>query len=224
MISTYNALLPSNFYQSSEVVSFPLYHQVGDTFHVIAVQSNPNDSAFVSLIFIPIGGNEPNVTMDYNDTLCGLLTHMICIDGAGTFTNIDLEYSDTIIHVDFILSLPASNITSNYMVNSKNEAVDIFNQDMNVASIGQSLLQSQTAQQTSQTTSTQIGTTQTSSSSNQSVLLWLKEFWYVVVIVLGGVASLVTSLHYIYREMNPFRKSKPTKKEKQKQPQRNSGT
>ena len=131
MIKSYNALIDTTNPNFSSVSGyFSLYHVVGNTFHVIVMQS-ANTSGFVTLNFIPIGGNEPNITMDYNDTFDNsVTTHALSIQGEFTvLEGITILFTNTITRIDLALGLLSSDITGDNGTNSRIAAQKLYNSD-----------------------------------------------------------------------------------------------
>lgn len=108
-----------------------MYHAIGNTFHVIVMQST-NISGFVTMNFIPIGGNEPNITMDYIDTFDkAVTTHVFSMAGEFTvFEDVTINFSNTITKIDLALGLLSSDITGDNGTNSKNAAQKLYENDL----------------------------------------------------------------------------------------------
>src|SRR6266566_6656278 len=71
LISSYNALVPSNAPNFDGIKGYyALYHAIGNTFKVLVMRCD-NTTQVVVLNFVPIGGNDPIVVMDDNDTFVG---------------------------------------------------------------------------------------------------------------------------------------------------------
>jgi hypothetical protein len=158
LIDTYNLLV--NEYDKPRLdfenvkAYFSLYHEAENNFKVIVLQTEPHVSEWVTLIFIPIRADQPNVTMDYNDTYRDLSVGFM-IEEYAIQENVPLTYNNTTLHLDFVLTISASDISSGYMAKSDEAAKYIYQQDQNqVPTVSQTQTVSETI---SQTTTIQSG-------------------------------------------------------------------
>jgi hypothetical protein len=157
LIDSYNSLVAfSDVYKSnfqSIEADFSLYHQTGESFAVIVMQSVPDNSDFVALIFFPIKSETPVVIMDNSDTLASVYGFYITGED-NIFENLLMSYTNTIVHLDLILEIQVSDITNDTLVNSKNTAQFIYNNDE--SQISQSTISTTTAHQTITITQPQV--------------------------------------------------------------------
>jgi len=170
-------------------IHFSLYHEVGNSFRVILVQSVPNDTRFVFLIFIPIGGNDPEIKPDYDNTFTTLFPNSIYVAGSNVIMeNLLFEYSNTVTHVTVALEIFASDLSGDDLTiqrNAKNESDQLYQFDKNQVP---PYVQSQTTA-SSQSTNTPTG-----------IIGWLgslsiRDVFYAIVALLvlyfGGIRFIV---------------------------------
>ena len=204
LINSYNALVDSSDkyrpdFQSAKAY-FALYHDVGYSFHVIIAQALPdilditrgvqNATDFLDLEFIPIVGDQPNVTMDYNKTGIGLTGEL------NEERDVTIQVESTIIYHDFIFCIYKTDISGDYMVNSANAARLFYDGDENAL---------QTHVFNTQATS-QVQTNQNPQSSS-----FVNE---MIVTVVGGIIAIVAG-QWIYDYMKRKRARRQTKEAKE---------
>jgi hypothetical protein len=175
LISSYNALVdPSQPNFDSIKAYFGLYHAIGNTFNVVVEQTATNVTGFVTLIFAPIGGNEPNVIMDYNHTFDEQFP--LSLPGEYVvFRNVRFNFSNTIIHVILAFGIRSTDMTGDYMTNSKNAAQYLYNSDLS---------------------------TIPKPASNQPqnpVWTWLDSFWGHVVEAVGFVSGVIAIYQFVLK-------------------------
>ena len=118
LIETYNALVKNSTYINrpdfdNVKANFSLYRNAGYSFKVVVAQSVPDTSAYVALIFIPIRADQPNVTMDYNDTMLSLFGGAFYIAGQNSILkNNVVQYGNIIVQVPFIFVILSTDISS----------------------------------------------------------------------------------------------------------------
>lgn len=167
---------------------FSLYHDAGNSFKVIVVQTAPNEANQISLIFLRIRADQPNVSMDYNDTFTSLfnVTEMF-----GFFTvdkDIPFTYNGTVIRQDLVLGIQASELMANPITSSTNAANTLYQNDQSeVPTVSQTRTVIQTLSQT------EVTTIQSGPYGN----IW--DDFVTVSVIVGFAASIV----YLY-EKRPF--------------------
>lgn len=136
LIGSYNALLQNSTYITrpdffdSVYENLTLYHDAQHSFQVVVLQSVPN-SDYVALIFAPIQANQPNVTMDYDDTFNDLFPHTFTTVGEyALLEKTAIGYGNLVIQVPLILLVLATDISSNFATSAKNAAQFIYQQDI----------------------------------------------------------------------------------------------
>jgi hypothetical protein len=130
LISSYNALVPSNAPNFDSIKGYyALYHAIGNTFEVLVMRSD-NTTQVVVLNFIPIGGNDPIVIMDGNDTFVGAYKLFDFQAGNDAVERITFSYQNTNVAITLAYSVDWSDITGAYMVNSKNAAEYLYHSDV----------------------------------------------------------------------------------------------
>lgn len=129
LISSYNAFVPSSEGNFDSIKGyFTLYHAIGDTFRVIVMRSD-NTSSFLVLNFEAIGGNDPTVILDTNDTFLGSYK---LVDLAGEYVrivDITFLYANTAIPIRLAMSVNSSDFAGDYMTNSLHAAQLLYNSD-----------------------------------------------------------------------------------------------
>jgi hypothetical protein len=189
LIGSYNALVDSNNPSFDRIkANFALYHAIGNTFSIIIMQTATNVSGYVTLIFVPIGGNEPNVTMDYNDTFAGQFP--LSIPGEYiVFKHLTFNFTNTIIQIKLAFGISSNDITGNYMTNSKNAAQYLYNLDLH--SIPQ----------------------QSPNQPQNPVLAWLDSTTgHAVEAMVGLVSGAIAIYQFVWRKKPKRLKSQSTKK------------
>jgi len=107
-----------------------LYHDAQHSFQVVVLQSAPN-SDYVALIFAPIRANQPNVTMDHDDSFNELFPHAFTTVGEyALLEKTAIGYGNSVVQVPLILLVLATDISGNYTTNAKNAAQFIYQQDI----------------------------------------------------------------------------------------------
>jgi len=134
LINTYNTLVNSTLVKRSDFssisASLSLYHEVGHSFHVVVLQSVPDNSDYVALMFFPIQATQPNVTMDYKDTFASLFQNAFYIASEyGLLENNKIVYGNQVILLPLVWVILSSDISGDYLTNAKNAAQYIFQQD-----------------------------------------------------------------------------------------------
>jgi hypothetical protein len=122
LIQSYNALVQSNYARrpdfSTYTANFSLYHDTGNTFNAVVMQSDPSVSGFVILTFFPIAGDTPTVTLDTNHTFQGL-TGIACACENVTLASLTfLDYNNTNRYINLAFGISSADITNNGMANS----------------------------------------------------------------------------------------------------------
>jgi hypothetical protein len=130
LIDSYNALIDNTNASFDSVKGhFALYHAIGNTFKVIIMQTAPNSPGYLTLIFVPVGGNAPNVTMNYNDTFAGL--YSLSIPGEYiVIEHIVINFTNSIVQVNLAFGIASTDVTGDYMTNSKNAAEYLYHSDL----------------------------------------------------------------------------------------------
>jgi hypothetical protein len=92
------------------------------------MQTAQNVRGFITLIFIPIGGNDPAVTMYNNDTFDQ--HYPLSVPGEFVvFERLTFEFSNTITIINLALGINSTDITGDYLTNSKNAAEHLYRLD-----------------------------------------------------------------------------------------------
>jgi hypothetical protein len=132
LIDTYNTLVRINYASNpnfaSMKVNFTLYHDIGYTFKVYVMQTAENVSGFLTLIFIPIGGNDPNIILDQNDTFAKLYPLSIIGENI-TLEHLTFILTNTITQINIAYGLKSSDITGDYLANSYSTAKYLYRLD-----------------------------------------------------------------------------------------------
>ena len=156
LIDSYNLLVneydkPRQDFNSIKA-HFSLYHEVGNSFKVIVVETTPSFAPYIqylSLIFVSFRADQPSVIMDYNDTLGSLFPATDIVNGDWyILRNIPFTYNDTAIRQDFIFTIDEKDILGDYVTTSNNAAQYIYQQDEKQIQIPR-VSQTQTVTQTS---------------------------------------------------------------------------
>lgn len=137
LIDSYNALVKNSTYINRPDFNcikgkgnLSLYHEEGHSFQVVVLQSVPTNASYVALIFAPIRANQPNVTMDYNDTFTSVFPHAITIAAEyGLLEKNTVSYGSTTIQIPLIFVVLSTDISGDYLTNAKNAAQYIYQQD-----------------------------------------------------------------------------------------------
>jgi len=134
LLLTYNSLVKSyklsNPYFDSYKDKFLLYLEEGQSFQVIFVKVDVNDSKILNLMFSHIQEKYPVVILNYNHTLSDYFP--IKLGGYWSiFQGGLIEYFDMILFVHLIVSVPSIEISNMTLVNSKNLAEYLFNNNKN---------------------------------------------------------------------------------------------
>jgi hypothetical protein len=213
LIDSYNALVafPDRYRPDFDSIKvyLKLYHDVGYSFRVIVAQAIPpqmvtaipgtpaNMTDFLDLLFIPIMADRPDIVMEYDKTASE-------IGGFGGLTgectlreDLRIEYEGGITYQVVAFSILKSDISNNYMENSKNAAKLIYQADQQrVPPLTQTQVVPQTTITQEQTTSIQTTQAQNTQGQNPIVamILWLRDNILVPLVVFMGilVAVLVT--------------------------------
>lgn len=123
LVDQYDKLRPDF---ASTKAYFSLYHEAGNSFRVIVIQTNQYN-AQLSLIWIPIKAPQPDVIVDYNNTFRTLFPNMTELTGFYFYIqrNFEFTYNGTVIRQDFIFGIPADDISGDFMQRSHdgNEAL-----------------------------------------------------------------------------------------------------
>lgn len=136
LIDSYNILLQNSTYVSrpdfdSINENLTLYHDSQHSFQVVVLQSTPYNSDYVALLFATIQADQPNVTMDYNDTFDSVFPHMFATVGEYALLEKNtIAYGESLIQVPLILLVLASDISGEYQTNAKSAAQYIYQQDV----------------------------------------------------------------------------------------------
>jgi hypothetical protein len=136
LIDSYNALVNSHYARNSNFdtvkANFTLYHATGNTFKVIVLQSVANVSGYVTLVFIPIGGNQPAVIMDpidnFSQSGLGIAGENV------TLEHLTFEFSNTITYYNVALGMKSTDITGDYMTYSTKAAKSLYQLDASTIS------------------------------------------------------------------------------------------
>jgi DNA-binding MarR family transcriptional regulator len=151
---------------------FSLYHDVGNSFKVIVIQTDPYHANQISLIFIPIRAEQPDVSMNYNDTFGTMFPNMSeTLSFLTIQENLPFTYNGTVVRQDLVLGIQAADVSGDYMTDSSVAANAIYQQDQSkVPTVSQ--------------TQTVIQTMTTSVQSIQN------HFGYIILGAIGGVILL----------------------------------
>ena len=136
LLSSYNSLI--KFYEVNEPYFndykqyFQLYREEGYSFQIICVKADQNETKYINMIFIPISSDNPYIELDFNHVLNDYFPNFGIIKGTRVIISGGLfEYLDTIRYADFIMSLPSNEISNNTLVNSKELAEYLYNNNKN---------------------------------------------------------------------------------------------
>jgi hypothetical protein len=191
LIDSYNELVQnSTFIQRPDFAelkgNFSLYHDAGYSFQVVAMQSAPENPDYVALIFAPIHANQPNVTMDYNDTFTSLTGNVLnATIEVGVFENDLFQAANRALFIPLVLTILTADISGNYEARSSYAARSIYEGDAERVHFAQAFMQTTitimvpsfiTEYLATTTTQTQIGTTTTTSQTN--ILVTSTQNWY----------------------------------------------
>ena len=92
------------------------------------MQTAQNVPGFVTFIFIPIGGNDPTVTLYSNDTFDQ--HYPLSIPGEFVvFERLTFEFTNTITSINLALGINSTDIAGDYLANSKNAAERLYRLD-----------------------------------------------------------------------------------------------
>lgn len=188
---------------------FPLYHEAGYSFKVLVVQTTASQADWLTLIFISTHADQPNVAIDYNDTLASFFPYMvITLGNLYTQPNLPFKYHGAMVYPNLILDIYAGEMQNDYMTNAYNAALFLYEQDhKQVPTVSQT--------QTVNETLTQI-TTIESVSQNRS---WVDIIWNNLA-DFSMIVGLVASLLYLYKEGRIPYLPKPKHKQPQESKQR----
>lgn len=124
LIDTYNALVENSTYFNradfgSIKENLSLYHDVAHSFHVVILQSVPDNPNRIALMFFPIRASQLNVTMDDEDTFNSLFPIFYVAGEYILLENSLLEYGNTRIQLPLVFVIPSTDISGDYVTNSK---------------------------------------------------------------------------------------------------------
>ena len=126
LLSSYNSLV--HFYDvyepyfSNYEEHFSLYFEEGDSFRVICVKSDQNDTENLNFIFIKIRSANPDIVLDFNHSLNDYVEGILLKGHYSYVKNYLIEYFDTYLHTHLILSVISDDIVNNTMDGSKEYA------------------------------------------------------------------------------------------------------
>jgi hypothetical protein len=113
--------------------NFALYNDSTNSFQIIVVQTVPNATNSITLIFKPISVSQPEVFFDYNDTFEGLYSGNAFGGLNNTnfiFENIAVQYGNSLNEFPLAIGVPSTNITTNIASNAQIEANNVFQNDV----------------------------------------------------------------------------------------------
>ena len=130
LIDSYNELVAEHDAPRADFNSiksyFSLYHEAGNSFKVIVVETQPSSPPyiqFLSLIFVSFRADQPNVIMDYNDTFGSLFPATEIVQGDWYFQeNLPFTYNGTAIRQDFIFEIESTDISRGDYITIPNNA------------------------------------------------------------------------------------------------------
>ena len=133
LLSSYNSLV--HFYDvykpyfSNYEEHFSLYFEDGDSFRVICVKSDQNDTENLNFIFIKIRSTNPDVVLDFNHSLNDYVEGILLKGRYCYVKNYLIDYFDTYLHTHLILSVISDDIVNNTMDDSKEYADFLYEND-----------------------------------------------------------------------------------------------
>lgn len=187
LISDYNALVGSNDSGRPDFQSikgnFSLYENTGSSFEVVVMQTRPNCTDDIAMVFFPIHASQPQVRLDASQTLADFAYGLnICGVDQLYYKNVLFINATETTDLDFIWVVNASEITVNPVSAANSAAQVIYNQDQ--AAIGN-------ATQTEASTSFSGSTQTTTQSSSASATTSTSSSANTVANTSGGVTSLI---------------------------------
>jgi len=133
LLSSYNSLM--HFYDVYEPYfsdykeHFSLYYEEGDSFRVICVKSDQNDTEHLNFIFIKIRSTSPDIVLDFNHSLNDYVEGILLKGRHCYVKNYLIHYFDTYLHTHLILSVISDDIINNTMADSKEFADFLYESD-----------------------------------------------------------------------------------------------
>ena len=133
LLSSYNSLV--HFYDvyepyfSNYEEHFSLYFEEGDSFRVICVKSDQNDTENLNFIFIKIRSTNPDIVLDFNHSLNHYVEYLLLKGRYCRVKNYLISYFDTYLHTHLILSVISGDVVNNTMNSSKEYADFLYESD-----------------------------------------------------------------------------------------------
>lgn len=116
-------------YFSNYEEHFSLYFEEGDSFRVICVKSDQNDTENLNFIFIKIRSTNPDIVLDFNHSLNDYVEGILLKGRYCYVKNYLIDYFDTYLHTHLILSVISDDIIDNTMEDSKEYADFLYEND-----------------------------------------------------------------------------------------------